>query len=136
MTEESTCDNCCALTEKAARLEKAEEEIERLKKLLEEERRARFLSDVLATDCEHDRKRRIEAEARADVDAKAKAALEYLLNERSQLWLESVACIDEVRSLLDSNGCDCECDCASEDERHGQDCDPCLACRISWAINS
>lgn len=39
-----------------------------------------------------------------------------------------------VRVLLEENGCDCDCD--HDAESHGSDCDRCLACRISWAIET
>lgn len=39
-----------------------------------------------------------------------------------------------VRALLEKNGCDCDCDHGAES--HDADCDRCLACRISWAIET
>jgi len=41
---------------------------------------------------------------------------------------------DAVKMLLEKNGCDC--DCEHDGESHDSDCDRCLACRISWAIES
>ena len=41
---------------------------------------------------------------------------------------------DAVKLLLEANGCDC--DCAHDAESHDSDCDRCLACRISWAVES
>ena len=39
-----------------------------------------------------------------------------------------------VKLLLGKNGCDCACD--HDAESHDFDCDRCLACRISWAIDT
>ena len=44
------------------------------------------------------------------------------------------AALGAVKLLLEKNGCDC--DCAHDAESHDPDCDRCLACRISWAIES
>lgn len=39
-----------------------------------------------------------------------------------------------VQALLETNGCDCDCD--HDAESHDFDCERCLACRISWAIET
>ena len=73
---------------------------------------------------------------RADADTKAKAEWENLFNERNRLWREEADRVGAVKLLLEKNGCDCDCDCAHDAESHDSDCDRCLACRISWAIES
>lgn len=71
---------------------------------------------------------------RADTDARVKAELEKLFNERNRLWREEADRVDAVTLLLEANGCDCDCD--HDAESHDADCDRCLACRISWAIET
>lgn len=70
----------------------------------------------------------------ADTDAKAKAAWEMLYNERNRLWREEADRVGAVKLLLEANGCDC--DCEHHHDEHGADCDRCLACRVSWAIET
>ena len=72
--------------------------------------------------------------ARADTDAKVKAEWEKLFNERNRLWREEADRVGAVKLLLEANGCDCDCD--HDAESHDADCDRCLACRISWAIET
>lgn len=57
-----------------------------------------------------------------------------LLGERTRLWLAEADRVDAVGKLLEANGCDCDCD--HDAESHDADCDWCLACRISWAIQT
>lgn len=71
---------------------------------------------------------------RADTDARVKAEWEKLFNERNRLWREEADRVDAVTLLLEANGCDCDCD--HDAESHDADCDRCLACRISWAIET
>ena len=71
---------------------------------------------------------------RADTDTKVKAGWKNLFNERNRLWREEADRVGAVRLLLEKNGCDC--DCAHDAESHDSDCALCLACRISWAIES
>jgi hypothetical protein len=71
---------------------------------------------------------------RADTDAKAKAAWEGLYNERNRLWREEADRVGAVKLLLEANGCDCDCD--HHHSEHDDGCDRCLACRISWAIET
>jgi hypothetical protein len=70
---------------------------------------------------------------RADTDAKAKAAWEKLFNERNWLWRVEADRVEAVRLLLEANGCDCDCE-HDDTEGHNDDCERCLACRISWAL--
>ncbi len=71
---------------------------------------------------------------RADTDARVKAEWEKLFNERNRLWREEADRVGAVTLLLEANGCDCDCD--HDAESHDADCDRCLACRISWAIET
>lgn len=71
---------------------------------------------------------------RADTDAKAKAAWNPLYDERYRLWREEADRVGAVKLLLEANGCDC--DCNHDAESHDSDCERCLACRISWAIET
>lgn len=67
-----------------------------------------------------------------DARRKANAAWEQLYNERNRLWRAAEGRLDAVRALLESNGCDCDCD--HHHEEHDDDCERCLACRISAAV--
>ena len=69
---------------------------------------------------------------RADTDTKLAVEWEKLFNERNRLWREEADRVGAVKLLLEKNGCDCACD--HDAESHDSDCDRCLACRISWAI--
>lgn len=40
--------------------------------------------------------------------------------------------LEAVADVLRANGCDCECGC--DCDGHGDDCDPCLGCRIEAAM--
>jgi hypothetical protein len=71
---------------------------------------------------------------RADTDTKTKAEWEKLFNERNRLWREEADRVGAVKLLLEANGCDCDCD--HDAESHDSDCDRCLACRISWAVET
>ena len=71
---------------------------------------------------------------RDDTEAKAKAAWEGLYNERNRLWREEADRVGAVKLLLEANGCECECD--HHLSEHEADCDRCLACRISMAIQT
>lgn len=66
--------------------------------------------------------------AERDTARTGRAAWEQLYNERNR----ALRAIQDKRERalveLARNGCDCECDCDSEG--HGDDCEPCLACRI------
>jgi hypothetical protein len=70
----------------------------------------------------------------AELDAKAKAAKawEDLYNERNRLWRAAGDKLDAIGSILDRNGCDCECE--HHWEEHGDECELCLACQISAVI--
>lgn len=68
----------------------------------------------------------------ADTNAKVKSAWEGLYNERNRLWREEADRVGAVKLLLEANGCDCECD--HHDSEHDDECERCLACRISWAV--
>jgi hypothetical protein len=70
----------------------------------------------------------------ADTDAKVAVEWEKLFNERNRLWREEADRVGAVKLLLEANGCDCDCD--HDAESHDADCDRCLACRISWAIET
>ena len=48
--------------------------------------------------------------------------------------MESSGRLRAVRALLESNGCDC--DCGHHWSEHGEDCDRCLACRVSAAVGT
>jgi protein-tyrosine-phosphatase len=76
------------------------------------------------------------AKGAAEVDTKAKAAKawEDLYNERNRLWRAAGDKLDAIGSLLERNGCDC--DCEHHWEEHGDECDLCLACQISAAVGS
>jgi hypothetical protein len=63
---------------------------------------------------------------------KAKEAWEQLYNERNRLCRDAEDKLDLVRGLLEHNGCDCDCD--HHWEEHGDDCEPCLACRIGDVV--
>jgi hypothetical protein len=71
---------------------------------------------------------------RADTAAKVAVEWEKLFNERNRLWREEADRVGAVKLLLGANGCDCECD--HDAESHDSDCARCLACRISWAIET
>jgi hypothetical protein len=71
---------------------------------------------------------------RADTNTKVKDAWERLFNERNRLWREEADRVGAVKLLLEANGCDCNCD--HDAESHDAACDRCLACRISWAIET
>lgn len=71
---------------------------------------------------------------RADTNVRVKAEWEKLFNERNRLWREEADRVGAVKLLLEANGCDCDCD--HDAESHDADCDRCLACRISWAIET
>jgi hypothetical protein len=40
--------------------------------------------------------------------------------------------LEAVADVLSAHGCDCECGCDSDG--HGDDCEPCLGCRIEAAM--
>jgi hypothetical protein len=44
------------------------------------------------------------------------------------------AALAAVCDVLSAHGCDCECGC--DCDGHGDDCDPCLGCRIEAAIKA
>lgn len=68
------------------------------------------------------------------VDAEAvKIAMEWKA-EADRLWREEADRVGAVKLLLEANGCDC--DCNHDAESHDSDCERCLACRISWAIQT
>lgn len=68
------------------------------------------------------------------VDAEAvKIALEWK-DEAGRLWREEADRVGAVKLLLEANGCDC--DCNHDAESHDSDCERCLACRISGAIET
>lgn len=71
---------------------------------------------------------------RADTAAKVAVEWEKLFNERNRLWREEADRVGAVKLLLEANGCDC--DCEHHHDEHDADCDRCLACRISWAIET
>lgn len=71
---------------------------------------------------------------RADTDAKVAVEWEKLFNERNRLWREEADRVGAAKLLFEANGCDCDCD--HDAESHDADCDRCLACRISWAIET
>jgi hypothetical protein len=41
--------------------------------------------------------------------------------------------MDAAGDIIAANGCNCECDCDCEGHVY-EDCEPCLACRISKAL--
>ena len=63
---------------------------------------------------------------------KVDAAWERLAKEYDRLRREEEARIFAVLSLLEDNGCDC--DCGHDAESHDADCDRCLACRIGQVL--
>ena len=71
---------------------------------------------------------------RADTAAKVAVEWKKLFNERNRLWREEADRVGAVKLLLEANGCDCDCD--HDAESHDSDCDRCLACRISWAVET
>ena len=87
------------------------------------------MTDRCVTRCDHDSRC-----TRADTDTKTKAAWGKLFNERNRLWREEADRVGAVKLLLEANGCDCDCD--HDAESHDSDCDRCLACRISWAVET
>jgi hypothetical protein len=68
----------------------------------------------------------------ADTKAKAAKAWEGLYNERNKLWRVAEHKLDDVRAILEQNGCDCECD--HHHEEHDDDCELCLACQVGSAV--
>jgi len=54
------------------------------------------------------------------------------LQKTSKAVAKLVVPITKIEELLTENGCDCECEHCWED--HDEDCERCLACRISMAI--
>ena len=54
------------------------------------------------------------------------------LQKTSKAVAKLVVPVTKIEELLTENGCDCECEHCWED--HDEDCERCLACRISMAI--
>jgi hypothetical protein len=73
-------------------------------------------------------------EAADTIDAKDRMAKawEGLYKERNELWRAAEDKLDKVRTLLERNGCNCECD--HHPSESDEDCDPCLACEIGAAV--
>lgn len=67
-----------------------------------------------------------------DTAAKVAAAWEGLYNERNRLWREAEDKIEAVQTLLERNGCDCQCE--HHYEEHDDECERCLACNVSGAL--
>lgn len=86
-----------------------------------------ILAELRQTRAERD-----DALRRTDKDARVATMWEGIYNERNRLWRESEDRVDAVKSLLEANGCDC--DCGHDSESHDSDCDRCLACRIAWEV--
>jgi hypothetical protein len=59
-------------------------------------------------------------------------SLESEVGRKAKQIAGQTARIAAVNHLLSQNGCDCECDHHAEE--HDEDCERCLACRISMAI--
>lgn len=80
---------------------------------------------------EHIESRRgVLAEVRLERDTArtGRAAWEQLYNERNRALRTIQDKRERALVELARNGCDCECECDSEG--HGDDCEPCLACRL------
>lgn len=68
------------------------------------------------------------------VDAEAVKVALLRADTDARLWREEADRVGAVKLLLENNGCDCDCD--HDAESHDSDCDRCLACRISWAVET
>jgi hypothetical protein len=58
--------------------------------------------------------------------------LQRELEHAKRLWREEADRVGSVVLLIEGHGCDCECE--HHWEEHDKDCERCLACRISMAI--
>lgn len=102
-------------------LDDREQHLATLAQTISERDEARADSHRYSTECDMARLER-------DTARTGRAAWEQLYNERNR----ALRAIQDKRERalveLARNGCDCECDCDSEG--HGDDREPCLACRI------
>lgn len=67
-----------------------------------------------------------------ETQQRAKQAWEQLYNERNGLWRDAAHKIDLIITLLEQNGCDC--DCGHDSEGHDETCERCLGCRIAQVV--
>lgn len=85
--------------------------------------RARIAAQILIAE--------VGAEGPMNVDDVAKAAAIFIRGQSARAT-RSMSKFAAVAKLLVANGCDCEC--AHHYEDHDDDCERCLACKVSAAI--